>query len=72
MWVCTEVKQKLFKDIKNIPSKEILSFLRFDVPLNVNTDMINYQLREVLSKDKKQVKLFQSKLTETQKRHTTT
>ena len=72
MWEWAEDKNKMFKEIKNITSKEtMLLFPILNLPFNVHIDMRKYQPGRVVSQDQKQV-LFSGKLMYTQKRYTNT
>ena len=72
-FIWTEVEQKAFDDIKRILSREtLLAYPQFDKPFVIHTDSSNYQLGAVISQEGKPIAFYSRKLSDAQKRYTTT
>ena len=72
-FVWTEVEQKAFEDIKRILSREtLLAYPDFSKPFIIHTDASNTQLGAVISQDGKPIAFYSRKLSDAQKRYTTT
>ena len=69
----TEVEQKAFEDIKRILSREtLLAYPDFNKPFVIHTDASKTQLGAVISQEGKPIAFYSRKLSDAQKRYTTT
>ena len=69
----TEVEQKAFDAIKRTLSREtLLAYPQFDKKFVIHTDASDTQLGAVISQDSKPIAFYSRKLSDTQKRYTTT
>jgi hypothetical protein len=72
-WKWTDVEQNAFDTMKRIMAREtILAYPNFEKPFEIHTDASAFQLGACISQEGRPIAFYSRKLSETQKRYTTT